>query len=103
MPPASQSQRIPQRTFRVLAGAWLLSFAIWFAAVLSKPWFEPPFLAIRRFGFAVTSTICLASLLWLLIAFVRERPNRSTAIGSSLAAIASAVALSLLMLMCYTP
>jgi hypothetical protein len=99
----SRSQPVSETTIRVLAGSWLLSAFLWLASVLSKPWFEPPYLRIRQFGFIVTSTICLVSLLWLVVVFFRERPPRATIIASSLMALASTVALSLLMLMCYTP
>jgi hypothetical protein len=97
------SQRVSERTVIVLAGSWLLSFFLWFASILSKPWFDPPYLRIRQFGFIVTSTICLVALLWLVVVFFRERPPRATIIATSLMMVASTVVLSLLMLMCYTP
>jgi len=99
----SPSQRVSETTIRVVVGSWLVSALIWLVSVLSKPLFESPGLRVRQFGFIVTSTICLVSLSWLLVVFVRERPPRATIIASSLMTVASTVALSLLMLMCYTP
>jgi hypothetical protein len=97
------NQRVSEATIRVIAGSWFLSAFLWLASVLSKAWFEPPYLRIRQFGFIVTSTIALVALLWLFVVFFRTRPPRATIIASSLMTIPSTVALSLLMLMCYTP
>ena len=91
------------RVARIISLSWFVSFTVYMGTCAVYRPFGFEAIEASRFGFLATSLICLGTLAGVLTILFRAKPGASTALLCVSSAIASAVLLSILMVMFYAP